>query len=88
VEKITANFEKKKMKQRFSPGDKARLVSGGPDMTIRGIHFDVLANEYKNDMFDCIWFELNKEGKREVHYCPFYADELVKIDEQLNETGK
>ena len=69
------------MEPKFNTEDKVRLVSGGPDMTIRGIHFDVLANEYNENMFDCIWFEKNKEGKREVHYCPFYADELLKVDE-------
>jgi hypothetical protein len=53
-------------------------------MTIRGIHYDVLANEYRPDMFDCIWFEITKEGKKEVHYCPFYADELVMITETGN----
>lgn len=72
------------MEPKFIPGDKVKLVSGGPDMTIRGVHFDVLSNEYKNDMFDCIWFERNKEGKREVHYCPFYADELIKVNELVN----
>lgn len=47
-------------------------------MTIRGIHYDVLANEYDDDMYDCIWFEKNADGKREVHYCPFYWYELDK----------
>ena len=69
------------MKPKFITGDKVRLISGGPDMTIRGIHFDVLANEYNESMFDCIWFEKNKDGKREVHYCPFFADELVIVEE-------
>ncbi len=75
------------MEPKFNTGDKVRLVSGGPDMTIRGIHFDVLANEYNENMFDCIWFEKNKEGKREVHYCPFYADELLKVDEFADGTN-
>src|SRR3954469_22840034 len=66
------------MKLKFKIGDKVKLMSGGPDMTIRGSHFDVLSNEYKYDMFDCIWFEKNKDQKREVHYCPFHADELMK----------
>lgn len=73
------------MEPKFAAGDKVRLVSGGPDMTIRGIHYDVLSNEYRNNMFDCIWFEKNKEGKKEVHYCPFYADELVKVEETNSE---
>ena len=47
-------------------------------MTIRGPHYDVLANEYSNTKFDCIWFAKNKDGKEEVHYCPFERDELVK----------
>ncbi len=67
------------MKSQFVPGDKVRLVSGGPEMTIRGKHYDVLANEYSANMFDCIWFAKNKDGKEEVHYCPFQSEELVKI---------
>lgn len=66
------------MKPKFITGDKVQLVSGGPDMTIRGFHYDVLTNEYRNDVFDCIWFEKNKDGKKEVHYCPFHVDELIK----------
>lgn len=81
-------MKKKKsiMKTKFLTGDKVRLVSGGPDMTIRGIHFDVMANKYDENMYDCIWFEKTKEGKREVHYCPFFADELVLIEEAVNES--
>jgi hypothetical protein len=48
-------------------------------MTIRGLHYDVLANEYTTNMYDCIWFDTNKEGKEEVHYCPFLDTELKKI---------
>ena len=48
-------------------------------MTIRGVHYDVMANEYDSNMYDCIWFENNKEGKREVRYCPFYSDELIIV---------
>jgi hypothetical protein len=55
-------------------------------MTIRGIHFDVLANEYNESMFDCIWFEKKQDGKREVHYCPFYAGELIKVEELIDGT--
>lgn len=69
------------MENQFIPGDKVKLISGGPDMTIRGSHFDVWSNEYKDDMFDCIWFDKNREGKEEVHYCPFYSHELVKTDQ-------
>jgi uncharacterized protein YodC (DUF2158 family) len=69
------------METKFTTGDKVRLISGGPDMTIRGIHFDVLSNEYRNDMFDCIWFDKNKDGKKEVHYCPFHQDEIVKVND-------
>jgi uncharacterized protein YodC (DUF2158 family) len=67
------------MEPGFTTGDKVRLVSGGPEMTIRGLHYDVLANEYRSDMFDCIWFAKNKDGKETVHYCPFNVDELVRI---------
>ena len=67
------------MEQKFTTGEIVRLISGGPDMTIRGTHFDVLANKYSDNMFDCIWFEKNKEGKKEVHYCPFYTEELIKV---------
>jgi uncharacterized protein YodC (DUF2158 family) len=66
------------MEPKYSPGDKVRLVSGGPEMTVRGPHFDVLANEYSESMVDCIWFARNKDGKDEVHYCPFGIAELVK----------
>lgn len=62
---------------QFSPGDKVRLASGGPQMTIRGRHYDVLANEYSDNMFDCIWFIKNKDGKEEIHYCPFQSEELT-----------
>jgi uncharacterized protein YodC (DUF2158 family) len=75
------------MEPKFITGDKVRLISGGPDMTIRGIHYDVLANEYRNDMFDCIWFDRDKNGKKEVHYCPFYEDELVKVIGISNDTA-
>ena len=72
------------MASKFITGDKVRLVSGGPDMTVRGMHFDVLANEYREDMYDCIWFEKTKEGKKEVHYCPFNEGELRKVEETDN----
>jgi uncharacterized protein YodC (DUF2158 family) len=67
------------MDSKFLPGDKVRLKSGGPVMTIRGPHFDVLANIYSREMLDCIWFAKNKDGKEEVHYCPFNQDELEKV---------
>jgi uncharacterized protein YodC (DUF2158 family) len=67
------------MEIKFNPGVKVKLKSGGPDMTIRGVHFDVLTNEYSADMYDCIWFEKKNDGKQEVHYCPFYVHELVEI---------
>jgi uncharacterized protein YodC (DUF2158 family) len=72
------------MEPKFAPGDKVRLASGGPDMTVRGVHYDVLSNEYNENMFDCIWFENNKDGKREVRYCPFYQDELSKVKDPVN----
>jgi uncharacterized protein YodC (DUF2158 family) len=67
------------MASTFNPGEKVMLVSGGPEMTIRGLHFDVLANEYNDKMFDCIWFEKDKDGKQEVHYCPFYTHEITRV---------
>ena len=69
------------MEPKFIAGDQVRLISGGPKMTIRGLHFDVLAYKYKEDMFDCVWFDKNNDGKEEVHYCPFFTDELIKIQE-------
>ena len=72
------------MEPKFVTGDKVRLVSGGPEMTVRGVHFDVIANEYSDDMYDCIWFENNKDGKREVHYCPFYTNELIKAEDTVS----
>jgi uncharacterized protein YodC (DUF2158 family) len=65
---------------KYELGDKVRLRSGGPEMTIRGLHYDVLANQYHNDMYDCIWFEKDAGGKREVHYCPFFGHELEKTE--------
>jgi uncharacterized protein YodC (DUF2158 family) len=70
------------MKLAFNPGDKVKLRSGGPEMTIRGSHFDVFSNRYSENMFDCIWFDRNKVGKEEVHYCPFQAEELEKVENQ------
>jgi len=67
------------MEIKLIAGDKVRLKSGGPEMTVRGKHYDVLANEYSTNMFDCIWFAKNKDGKEEVHYCPFQAEELIKV---------
>lgn len=66
------------MEVQFAPGDKVRLISGGPEMTVRGNHYDVLANEYSKNMLDCIWFAKNKDGKEEVNYCPFQVEELVR----------
>jgi uncharacterized protein YodC (DUF2158 family) len=68
------------MEIQFQPGDKVRLVSGGPEMTVRGKHYDVYANRYSDSMIDCIWFAKNKVGKDEVHYCPFQLDELIKVE--------
>ncbi len=67
------------MKTIFEQGDKARLVTGGPEMTIRGQHYDVIMNEYKADIVDCIWFVKNNSGKEVVCYSPFGVDQLVKI---------
>ncbi|GAA4466409.1 hypothetical protein GCM10023093_20510 [Nemorincola caseinilytica] len=71
------------MNTRFVTGDKVRLVSGGPEMTVRGQHYDVFANEYLKNMFDCVWFARNKDGKEEVHYCPFNEEELEKVNRDL-----
>ena len=65
------------METKLNPGDQVKLASGGPDMTVRGLHFDVLANEYSEKLYDCIWFEKDVNGKEEVHYCPFYIHELI-----------
>jgi len=66
------------MEPQFTPGDKVRHISGGPEMAIRGEHYDVAVNAYDTNMFDCIWFAKNKDGKEEVHYCPFQAEELIR----------
>ncbi|MCF8449405.1 MAG: DUF2158 domain-containing protein [Taibaiella sp.] len=66
------------MEIKLVPGDKVRLVSGGPEMTVRGNHYDVNANVYSTNMVDCIWFAKNKDGKEEVQYCPFQEEELIK----------
>lgn len=70
------------MNIRFEPGDKVRLQSGGPAMTIRGWHYDVLNNEYKNDVVDCIWYTQTQAGKRHVCYHPYQVKELIKLPEQ------
>jgi uncharacterized protein YodC (DUF2158 family) len=72
------------MAQKFIIGDTVKLISGGPDMTIRGLHYDVSANEYQENMFDCIWFDKNKDGKKAIYYCPFNAAELMKAGDATN----
>ncbi len=67
------------MKNTFVQGDKARLLTGGPVMIIRGQHYDVIMNEYKTEIVDCIWFVKNCFGKEEVCYSPFSVDQLIKI---------
>lgn len=67
------------MTPKFNKGDKVKLVSGGPEMTIRDMHYDVLTNQYNADIYDCIWFDKNLAGKTEVHYCPFFEVELIKL---------
>jgi uncharacterized protein YodC (DUF2158 family) len=69
------------MAPKFVTGDIVRLISGGPDMTVRGVHFDELTNKYKDNIYDCIWFENSTDGKREVHDRPFSGDELIKAEE-------
>jgi hypothetical protein len=49
-------------------------------MTIRGQHYDVVKNEYKTDIVDCIWFAKNNSGKEVVCYSPYSVDELVKTN--------
>ena len=66
------------MNKHFIAGDKVKATSGGPEMTIRGPHYDVDTNEYCKTKFDCIWFAKAKDGKEEVRYRPFDEDELVK----------
>ena len=70
----------KKMNPIFTAGDKVRQISGGPEMTVRGNHFDVFSNEVCEDKYDCIWFEKNKAGKQEVHYCAFDVTDLMKSE--------
>lgn len=73
------------MQQEFKSGDIVRLVSGGPDMTVGGIHYDVLANEYVPDMYDCVWFEKGSDPKQDVHYGVFSKEELVIIKEKKHD---
>jgi uncharacterized protein YodC (DUF2158 family) len=70
------------MKSKFESGDVVKLISGGPNMTIHGIHYDVLANQYVQDMFDCVWFEKDNDPKQEAHYGPFGADDLVIVNKR------
>jgi len=66
------------MEIQFVTGDKVRLTSGGPEMTVRGMYYDEHSNEYRKNMFDCIWFAKNKDGKNQVHNQPFQGKELIK----------
>ena len=66
------------MKNYFIAGDKVKTVTGGPEMTIRGPHYNVDTNEYCETKYDCIWFVKTKDGKEEVRYQPFDQDELIK----------
>lgn len=68
------------MKLLYHPGDKVRSKSGGPEMTIRDQHYDVIRNKFLNDMFDCIWLVETKDGKKAIQYRPFHQDELQKTD--------
>ena len=70
------------MEPKFKPVDVVKLISGGPDMAVQGIHYDVLANEYVQNMFDCVWFEIDNDPKQEAHYGPFSADDLVMVKEK------
>jgi uncharacterized protein YodC (DUF2158 family) len=72
-------FTKKSMEIQFVAGDKVRLTSGGPEMTIRGMYYDSLTNEYRKNMLDCIWFAKNQDGKNQLHYQPFMENELIKM---------
>ncbi len=67
------------MEHQFVTGDKVRLTSGGPVMTVRGTHYDVVHDSYNNNMVDCIWFEKKSDGRSEVQYCPFNVSELVPV---------
>lgn len=66
------------MELRFRPGDKVRLKSGGPEMTIRDQHYDVSVDRFELDVFDCIWFETTTDGKKLVEYHPYHQDQLLK----------
>lgn len=68
------------MNIQFVTGDKVRLSSGGPEMTIRGAYYDKQANEYRTNMFECIWFAKNTEGKEQVQYQPFRGIDLVRTN--------
>lgn len=68
------------MEIQFVAGDKVRLTSGGPEMTVRGLCYDAQTNEYRKNMFDCIWFAKNKDGKDQVHYQPFHRKELINTN--------
>ncbi len=70
------------MERQFKQGDIVRLISGGPDMTIHGLHYDVLANEYVTDTYDCVWFAKGSAPDQEAHYGPFSVNELVIVKER------
>ena len=69
------------MEPKFKPGDVVKLISGGPNMAIQGAHYDVLANEYVEDIYDCVWFEKDSDPKQEAHYGPFSAADLLLVKE-------
>ncbi len=68
------------MNVHFEPGDKVRLLDGGPAMVVRGQHYDVNTNNYMADVVDCIWYIETASGKREVRYRPCQIDDIVKVN--------
>jgi uncharacterized protein YodC (DUF2158 family) len=57
------------MEKQWKAGDKVRLVSGGPEMTV---HSQV-TTEFEGESVHCQWFD--KEGK--IHRDNFAPESLV-----------
>jgi uncharacterized protein YodC (DUF2158 family) len=75
--------------QTFNQGDIVKLNSGGPNMTIRSVHFDKAASLYKQQQpvgyYDCVWFETEDNTSQPLQYGTFHANELTLVKTNNNQ---
>lgn len=71
------------MSNKFQKGDVVRLNSGGPEMTIQGVHKSksaaVLKMPQPDGYYDCVWFENTNKQNQDVRRSHFHEDELTLI---------